>query len=72
MKSLALITERNMSNVLLAILFIVALVILGPIATIWGLNTLFPALNIPVDFDHWCAVVILGGVFKTNIVHKKD
>ena len=61
-----------MSNVLLAILFIVALVILGPIATIWGLNTLFPALNIPVDFDHWCAVVILGGVFKTNIVHKKD
>ena len=60
-----------MSNVLLAVLFIVALIILGPIATIWSLNTLFPALNIPIDFDHWCAVVLLGGVFKTNVVHKK-
>ena len=59
-----------MSNVILAILFILALVILGPIATIWSLNTLFPALNIPYDFDHWCAVVILGGVFKTSIVKK--
>ena len=60
-----------MSNALLAILFIVALVILGPIATIWSLNTLFPALNIPTNFDTWCAVVVLGGVFKSNVV-KKD
>ena len=48
-----------------------ALIILGPIATIWSLNTLFPALNIPIDFDHWCAVVILGGVFKTSVTYKK-
>lgn len=60
-----------MSNALVAILFIVALVILGPIATIWSLNTLFPALNIPTNFDTWCAVVVLGGVFKSNVV-KKD
>jgi len=59
-----------MTNVIVAALFIVALVILGPFATIWSLDTLFPALNIPYDFDHWCAVVILGGVFKTNIVKK--
>jgi len=59
-----------MTNAILAVLFIIALVILGPVATIWSLNTLFPALNIPYDFDHWCAVVILGGVFKTNIVKK--
>jgi len=59
-----------MTNVIVAALFIIALVILGPVATIWSLNTLFPALNIPYDFDHWCAVVILGGVFKTNIVKK--
>ena len=59
-----------MTNAILGVLFIVALVILGPVATIWSLNTLFPALNIPYDFDHWCAVVILGGVFKTSVVKK--
>jgi len=60
-----------MSNVILGLLVVVALVILGPVATIWSLNTLFPALNIPIDFDHWCAVVVLGGVFKANVVYKK-
>ena len=59
-----------MSNVILAALFVVALVILGPVATIWSLNTLFPALNIPLTFETWCAVVVLGGVFKTNVVKK--
>jgi len=57
-----------MTNAILGVLFIVALVILGPVATIWALNTLFPALAIPYDFDHWCAVVILGGVFKSIFV----
>jgi len=59
-----------MSNVILAALFVVALVILGPVATIWSLNTLFPALNIPLTFKTWCAVVVLGGVFKTTVVKK--
>ena len=59
-----------MANVILGFLFVVALVILGPVATIWSLNILFPALNIPLNFDTWCAVVVLGGVFKTNIVKK--
>jgi hypothetical protein len=60
-----------MSNVILGFLIVVALVILGPVATIWSLNTLFPALNIPTNFDAWCAVVVLGGVFKANVVYKK-
>jgi hypothetical protein len=42
--------------------FIVLLIILAPVATIWSLNTLFPVLNIPVSFDTWCAALILGGV----------
>jgi hypothetical protein len=59
-------------NVLLTgIILIIALVILGPIATIWSLNTLFPSLNIPTNFDTWCAIVVLGGVFKSNITVKK-
>jgi hypothetical protein len=47
---------------LLIIGFVVLLLILAPVATIWSLNTLFPALNIPIGFDTWCAALILGGV----------
>lgn len=41
---------------------ILILILLFPLATIWSLNTLFPALAIPVTFDTWMATVILGGV----------
>ena len=48
------------------ILFVVALIlvllVLFPLATIWSLNTLFPALAIPVTLETWMATVILGGV----------
>ena len=47
---------------LLTIGFVVLILILAPVATIWSLNTLFPALNIPIGFDTWCAALILGGV----------
>ena len=42
-------------------LAVIFLIVIGPIATIWALNTLFPVLNIPLTFETWCAVVILGG-----------
>jgi hypothetical protein len=53
-----------------AVAIIIFLIVIGPLCTIWSLNTLFPALDIPYDFDHWIAVVILGGVFKSNIIGK--
>ena len=49
---------------LLIIGFVVLLLILAPVATIWSLNTLFPALNIPIGFDTWCAALILGAVIR--------
>ena len=55
------------NKILFWAVFLVALVILGPVAVIWSLNTLFPALVIPITFETWCAVVILSGVFKTTI-----
>ena len=58
-----------------AILGIVALVlayiILVPIAVIWSLNTLFPVLNIPVNFDTWCAVVVVGTFIRGATTVKK-
>lgn len=55
----------------LVVAFVIALVILGPLLTIWSVNTLFPVVNIPYTFDTWCAAIILAGVFKTTIT-KKD
>jgi hypothetical protein len=63
--------EKVMNKLILIVAFVIFLVIIGPIATIWALNTLFPALAIPFTFDTWVAAVILGGVFKTSIT-KKD
>jgi len=58
------------NKILFWVVFLVALVILGPVAVIWSLNTLFPALAIPLSLDTWCAVVVLSGVFKTTITRK--
>ena len=62
-----------MSKILLILLFSVALIILIPVATIWSLNILFPALAIPLTFDTWCAALILGGVVggSTGLSFKK-
>lgn len=55
----------------LIVAFAIFIVVIGPIATIWSLNTLFPALAIEYTFETWCAAIILAGVFKTTIT-KKD
>ena len=56
---------------MLLALLILALVILGPLLTIWALNTLFPVLAIPYALDTWFAVIVVAGLFKTTIEHKK-
>jgi hypothetical protein len=47
---------------LIIIGIVLALIVLMPVATIWSLNTLFPALAIPLSIDTWLATIILGGV----------
>jgi len=62
----------NNFNVLVAVAIVILLIVFGPIATIWALNTLFPALAIPYTFETWCAAVILGSVIQsTNFSSKK-
>lgn len=56
-----------MFKIILVVALIVLLVIVGPVATIWALNTLFPSLAIPLSFDTWCATVILGGLINARI-----
>jgi hypothetical protein len=51
-----------MAKILIMLAIVFALAIIMPIATIWSLNTLFPALAIPLTFDTWVAAIVLGGV----------
>lgn len=60
-----------MKGIVLAFVLIVILVALGPLCTIWALNTLFPGLHIPYTLETWLSVVILGGLFKTHINKQK-
>ena len=59
-------------GVIALIAIIIVLIIVGPLLTIWALNTLFPLLAIPYTFWTWLSVVILGGVFKSNVTVKKN
>lgn len=43
-------------------LVVVLLLIIGPLLTIWALNTLFPALAIPHTFTTWLSVIVLASV----------
>jgi len=52
---------------LLIVLLIVALVIVGPLLTIWALNTLFPVLNIAYGLAEWVAVLLLGMALRGNV-----
>jgi len=60
-------------KILIMIGIVLALAIIMPIATIWSLNTLFPALAIPLTFDTWVAAIVLGGVVggSTGLSFKK-
>lgn len=50
------------STLVFALLIVIAIlaIILGPLAILWSLNTLFPILAIPYNFYTWLSVVILN------------
>ncbi len=58
-------------KLIILIAVIIFLIAIGPILTIWSLNTLFPALAIPYDIWTWLAVVILAAALRTNIKVQK-
>jgi hypothetical protein len=51
-----------MYKILVIIAIAIAIVVIAPVATIWALNTLFPALAIPLTFETWCAAFLLSAV----------
>ena len=53
------------------LVLIVIIVIVGPLLSIWALNTLFPALAIPYTLETWAAMALVGGVFQGLRISKK-
>lgn len=52
-------------------ILLIFLLAIGPLLTIWSLNTLFPALAIPYGFDTWAAIIILAATIKYNVKVEK-
>lgn len=50
-----------MGKILLIVAFVILLIICGPLATIWSLNTLF-GFAIPVGIDTWMAAFWLSAI----------
>ena len=48
------------------LVLIVIIVIVGPLASIWALNTLFPVLAIPYTLETWAAMLLVGGMFRSS------
>jgi hypothetical protein len=62
---------KNTTTILAIVALVAFIIIIGPILTIWALNTLFPTLAIPYAIETWFAIVILGLAFKSNVTVKK-
>ena len=61
----------NLFKLILLIAFIVFVIAIGPLATIWAANTLFPTLAIPYTLETWFAVVVIGAFFRSKVSLKK-
>ena len=53
-----------MSKVGLVLIFVIVVVVFGPLLTIWSLNTLFPVLAIPYSIETWLATAVIAGIFR--------
>ena len=62
-----------MLKIILGLVIVIALIVAGPLITIWAANTLFPVLAIEYTISTWAAVIILGAFLRANVtVKRKD
>lgn len=58
---------NDVTKVIFVVAFIAVLVVIGPIALIWSLNTLFPVLAIPYTLESWLAAFIVSATLRTTV-----
>lgn len=61
-----------MNKIIGLIVLIILVIVIGPLLTIWSLNTLFPALAIPYSLETWAAIVLLGAAVRANVRVNKN
>jgi TctA family transporter len=52
---------KSLLKLAVGVALIVLAIVLGPLAGIWSLNTLFPILVIPYTWETWLAFLLLFG-----------
>ena len=62
--------EMKIHNEYLWLVLVVIVLIVGPLASIWALNTLFPVLAIPYTMETWAAMLLVGGMFRSSFSTK--
>ena len=63
-------TDMKTFDAIMWLLLIVALIILGPVITIWALNLVF-GLNLVTNFATWFAVLWLQSLLVARVTVKK-
>lgn len=65
---------RDIITIISLLVFAALLLVFGPLAIIWSLNTLFPLLAIPYGFLQWLAVVVMNATIfgKSALTFKRD
>ena len=65
---------RDIIAIIALIAIALLLIVFGPFAIIWSLNTLFPILAIPFGFYQWLAVIIMNATIfgKSVFTYKRD
>jgi hypothetical protein len=63
--------ENNNNTIAAALItFAIVIIVFGPLALIWAMNTLF-GLTIEYGFFQWLAAAILAGAVKANVTVNK-
>lgn len=52
---------KSILKLIIGLALVVTIIVLGPLAGIWSLNTLFPILAIPYNISTWAAFFLLFG-----------
>lgn len=63
---------KDILSILSLLVFALVLIVVGPLAILWSLNTLFPVLAIPYNFYTWGAVVIMNLTWMGKSVLKRS
>jgi hypothetical protein len=51
----------DLTKIVLLVLFLIVILVFGPLITLWSLNTLFPVLSIPYNLATWFAALWVFG-----------